>query len=159
MAHEPDYRGRLLRLAEFLEQLPPERFGFGSWVGSDWKGKPDLSCGTTACALGWATVALPECGLELRRRQKGDYAWVVLSSLPRDVETSYHYTAEATRDALGLSADETELLFTPLDYDGDDEDSDALDYTDERLPEDATAQEVAAHIRSFVAKKYPGATP
>lgn len=42
---------RLLKLAAFLDTVPPERFKYDTWAGEDWKGKPDLSCGTTACAL------------------------------------------------------------------------------------------------------------
>jgi hypothetical protein len=59
---------RLLLLADFLEKLPPERFNYGEWVGKDWGGKQDLSCGTTACALGWACT-MPEfqaLGLKFR---------------------------------------------------------------------------------------------
>lgn len=145
---------RLLRLAEFLEKLPPKRFDFGSWVGVDWKDKPDLSCGTTACALGWATVALPECGLELRRNGgPTGYAYVVLSSLPADVEhISYQDTVDAAKSALGLTPKETELLFTPAEvaYDEDDE---VIDDDDGRLPDGSSAAEVAAHIRLFVRNK------
>jgi len=64
----------LLELATFLEALPPERFDYGSWVGAKWKDAQDLSCGTTACALGWAAT-LPSCrqeGLRLGRDRFGD---------------------------------------------------------------------------------------
>lgn len=47
---------RILKLADFMEKLPPKRFNFLRWVGTDWKGAPDFSCGTTGCALGWATT-------------------------------------------------------------------------------------------------------
>lgn len=47
---------RLLKLAAFLRKLPRKRFNYESWVGEDWQGAPSLSCGTTACALGWATT-------------------------------------------------------------------------------------------------------
>lgn len=47
-------RKNLEELADFLSKLPEERFDYSSWVGAGWQGKPDLSCGTTACALGWA---------------------------------------------------------------------------------------------------------
>lgn len=50
---------RLLKLAEFLDRLPPKRFDYSIWVGEDWQGAQDLSCGTTGCALGWA-AAMPE---------------------------------------------------------------------------------------------------
>lgn len=58
---------RLLKLADKLDSLPPARFKYSSWVGDDWKGKPDLSCGTTACAIGWGTTmpVLRRAGLGL----------------------------------------------------------------------------------------------
>lgn len=50
---------RLEALAAFLDTIPPDKFNYSEWVDRDWKGKPDLSCGTKACALGWATT-MPE---------------------------------------------------------------------------------------------------
>lgn len=50
---------RLLVLADFLETVPASRFHMDVWVGDDWKGAADLSCGTAACAMGWATT-IPE---------------------------------------------------------------------------------------------------
>lgn len=56
---------RLLKLADFLEKLHADKkrrkqFDYTNWVNRAlWKGKADLSCGTTACALGWATT-IPE---------------------------------------------------------------------------------------------------
>lgn len=47
---------RLLKVTKKLDTLPPERYYHGSWVGNDWGGRSDLSCGTTACAMGWATT-------------------------------------------------------------------------------------------------------
>ena len=41
---------RLLRLAEFLETVPPEQFDMSSWISE---------CGTAACAAGWA-ARIPE---------------------------------------------------------------------------------------------------
>lgn len=60
---------RLLKLADFLETIPETRFDLRTWVGDSWKGKQDLSCGTTACALGWACT-MPEfrkLGVRLKR--------------------------------------------------------------------------------------------
>src|SRR3954470_2535007 len=45
---------RLMILADFLDTLPNKRFEYRHWTGGDWGGKQDLSCGTTACAMGWA---------------------------------------------------------------------------------------------------------
>lgn len=47
---------RLLKLAAFLRKLPRKRFDYCTWTGDNWKGAQDLSCGTTACALGWAAT-------------------------------------------------------------------------------------------------------
>ncbi len=60
---------RLLLLADFLETVPPERFDMARWTGVDWAGKSDLSCGTAACAMGWATT-IPQfrkLGLKLNK--------------------------------------------------------------------------------------------
>lgn len=63
---EAKYLRRLGKLASFLETLPRERFNYNHWVGDDWKGKENLSCGTTACALGWAATMKPFRKLGLR---------------------------------------------------------------------------------------------
>lgn len=50
---------RLLKLADFLDKLPKSKFNYEVFIdGNTWKGKPDLSCGTQACAMGWA-ASLP----------------------------------------------------------------------------------------------------
>lgn len=63
---------RLLKLAAFLRTLPRRRFDYTNWVGIDWKGAKDFSCGTTACALGWATTmpAFQRLGLRMGRRDQ-----------------------------------------------------------------------------------------
>src|SRR6266850_3102712 len=50
---------RLLKLAAFLRTVPRKRFDYTEFVGWDWKGAQDLSCGTKGCALGWAAT-MPE---------------------------------------------------------------------------------------------------
>lgn len=56
---------RLLLLATRLREIPKKRFFISAWVGLDWlkKKDPELSCGTTACAAGWATT-IPELRAE-----------------------------------------------------------------------------------------------
>ncbi len=69
-------RERLERLAGFLEGLPPEKLDMGRWAGGaclDPRSREQGGCGTTACALGWATT-IPEfqaAGLKLRERDWG----------------------------------------------------------------------------------------
>lgn len=70
---------RLNKLADFLETVPKERFRYDVWVGKDWKGKPDLSCGTRACAAGWATT-MPEfrrLGLRLEYTPGAEWQYVI----------------------------------------------------------------------------------
>lgn len=141
---------RLLKLAALLERLPPERFNYSHWVGDDWKGKKDLSCGTTACALGWATTIpeLRKLGLHLRKDSEG-YADVVCGRM----ENKF-----AGMKVFGLTFEESEALFTgaSLRKDG----KYALGATDPAAlllglcpSMDESAAVVAARIRTLVAWK------
>jgi len=130
------YRNRLLRLAKFLRTLPDCRFDFKEWVGRDWDGKPDLSCGTTACALGWA-AAMPEFralgfGIEVY----GDRGWVNF------VHDGNRVGPDGFAGLLfDLSSKEHRFLF----YSGN------VNSKEEWSPgDDATASEVAEHILRFV---------
>lgn len=147
---------RLIKLAVFLEKLPPKRFDYGVWAGNNWKGKPDLSCGTTACALGWATT-IPEfkkLGLRLRRDQYNDVE-VVLGT-----RSAIRIDTEAAQRVFNLTATEASALFTArgITYAGDDV------YTttaaeDVLLPSCSfrvSPAFVAARIRSLVAWKEQG---
>lgn len=80
-------RRRLLKLADFLKKLPANRFDYTSWVGLDWQGKQDLSCGTTGCALGWATT-MPEF------RRLGLRLHVVGKTCDTDLDTGESFTSE-----------------------------------------------------------------
>ncbi len=152
-------RRRLLVLADFLETLPPERFDYGRWAGESWKGKPDLSCGTTACALGWATT-IPEfrkLGLRLYRKPGAEWTEVVLGKL-KDIKIQYMehpMGTDAAEAVFGLDYYESRYLFMPGSrlYDPDDE------MYDLGLPtgpgERAKAKAVAKHIRRFVRRRRP----
>lgn len=71
-------KDRLKRLADFLQIVPEERFDMQRWVGDDFKGSPDLSCGTSACAVGWATTIpeFREAGLHLDFDPDDELAWI-----------------------------------------------------------------------------------
>lgn len=132
---------RLLVLAEFLEKLPPERFDYGTWVGRNWAGAKDLSCGTRACALGWATTIpeFQEAGLCLIRDAYGDG----VVRFNRGEPNRYQSSLDAGAAMFGLNEDESAFLFYP---------GEVLDDEDEPAPSDlASPSEVAAHIRKFVA--------
>lgn len=137
---------RLLRLATFLDALPKERFNFRTWVGGDWKGMPDLSCGTTACALGWAAT-LPDMGLTL---DPPDSNFDGATFMNDGREPLY-----AACDAFDISLSDAERLFVPqeqMEPSGTDELS--VEEFDEFMgryqPEKASARDLANHIRRFV---------
>ena len=162
------HKARLLKLADFLAQLPPDRFNFATWVGdTEWQqGLLAQGCGTTACALGWAT-AIPEFaelglvivkgwqedkhGVPAHVRLKGD-----------DQGDFWQATLAATRHVFGMDELETNLLFTPTECESEEEDdqSPSEGFEDGRLPRDASAWAVAEHIRQFVKEcslpDYPG---
>src|ERR1700677_2224498 len=136
MPFNKTYARRLLKLADFLDKLPPKRFDYGAFVGNDWKGKSDLSCGTTACALGWATTDknLRKCGLKLVQYYGlGGYSGATVTN----------GNDECHKAAIGILVETEEQaisLFLP------EEDS----YAGAQIPEDSTAKQVAKHIRKQV---------
>jgi len=163
------FKDRLLRLADFLDKLSPEKFAFSSWVGKTWQGLPDLSCGTTACGLGWAS-AMPEFqALGLHLTSYSPCGGRDIPTHPRLRDDKEHVffegTCFATRVIFGLDQDETELLFVPTDDDNDIEsavdEEDLMDPDDEgedgRLSRRSTPKRLAKHIRTFVEYKYGAA--
>lgn len=114
---------RLLRLAEFLDRVPENRFDFSRWIGEGWEGDPAM-CGTTACAIGHACF-MPEfrkLGATLNR-----------FGLPSLVGDPYSDASDVGSEIFGLDREEFSSLFVP-GY---------------GLDDDATAAQVAARIREF----------
>jgi hypothetical protein len=132
---------RLLKLADFLEtKVPPTRFNFNRWVGYDWKGADDISCGTSACALGWATQ-MPEfrkLGLRLVLTEE-NIGGVQLSKGRggRRPRAAGPLSMRAAMRLFGLTNKQAEYLFVP--------------HISEGGPgAEATPVVVANHIRRFV---------
>ncbi len=128
---------RILRLADFMEKLPKERFYFGSFAGDNWAGKPDLSCGTTACAIGWATTIpyFRRLGLYLQKDE-----WLNVA-----VVKGANWSSGGL---FGVSQDVLDLLFFPDDAFPDDEPG--------SLPRDATPKQWARHARKIVKQLQKG---
>src|SRR5665213_1578337 len=112
MNKDYDYKGRLLKLANYLDEVPAERFSFVSWVGSDWKEGESL-CSTTACALGHA-CSIPEfqaLGLRLGISRFTDRGVVYLQQHGIDEGNDPAY--EAALAVFDVDPEEFEFLFIP----------------------------------------------
>jgi hypothetical protein len=120
----------------------PERFNFSRWVGEDWGGKKDLSCGTQACALGWGTTIpyFQRLGMKLQKLYRVP---AVVCPTTKNKYTGHYYMSLHTAETIFLlSWDEARYLFT----------SD-VEFDDSESPyKDANATEVADHIETFVEK-------
>lgn len=145
----PIQTDRLLRLADFLEtRLPRAKWNFGvlmkigEYLPAEALLKGEQGCGTVGCALGWTPAALPEvASWRANHIQVGNQTY------------GSGNISELTFALFGLNKRESEELFMPRPL--------ALwevraapypDLIDSQLTADATPQEVAAHIREFVAR-------
>lgn len=145
----PTHARRLLLLARKLDRVPKRRFNFRFWVGDDWGGAKDLSCGTSACALGWATTlpSLQRLGLSLiRKSDTNTYGDVVLLR-PGKRRLDANGAAKAV---FGLDKNGFERLFIPhaecrMPYG-----QGVCRLHRDRLPDDATPKQVAKNIRKYV---------
>lgn len=125
---------RLLVLAEFLDKLPVEKFNFA--IIADQHGKPMMEalaagktrCGTTACAIGWLPAVFPN---EFEWKQVGSRVDVLC--VERDNRTDF----SAAEEFFNILPYQAEWLFIP---------------GASPLEDDATPQQVAEHIRGFVAE-------
>jgi hypothetical protein len=145
---------RLLGLARFLENLPPYRFNFSTWAGNDdtpFGGKQDLSCGTTACALGWA-ITFP-WAQKLGVRLVPDTINGVRAAI-KFADYHVHAADEKAAEAMfGTERKEFFQLFTPGEPIPWREPIDMWQ-TAFWLSRQATAKEVAHNIRGYVTHKY-----
>jgi hypothetical protein len=139
---------RLMLVVAKLRALPVERFDYGRWVGQNWQDAPDLSCGTTACALGWATT-IPElaaAGLRLKRGTDG-YVYVSDGTPDDSSFASFH----AASGIFGISTDDAEYLFAPGVAPPKD---DSFVGSDDSPRGCAGPAEVADHIERFVRLRF-----
>lgn len=131
----------LLELADLLYGLKRKRFYYGTFVGDDWGGKANLSCGTTACALGWATT-MPKLRKKGLRLNRDEFAWH-----GGYVEMNGLDGAGAATEAFDVGYEDACYLFYP----------ETRHSSSISLPvspkEKATPKQVAKHIRRFVAWK------
>lgn len=164
---------RLLILADFLENVVhatmPTRFCYATWLGREWAGEQDLSCGTTACAMGWAPQVpqFKELGLYYQRRDGGGAEICSTGLKVGEVTEDTQDTGTALFDL--EDDDEYGHIFWYLFYPQESPMEDLVphvrgkDYDPERSysgadwektgfspPPTASAHDVAKHIRRFV---------
>jgi hypothetical protein len=129
---------RLMKLVERLREVPRKQFDYLTWVGDDWKGKPDLSCGTKACALGWAATipSLQRAGLHHVASRDGDgRIWDAYVEFRPKGTSKYDRKTDfgAASAVFGITFDEAYELFMPRDNE-----------------KNATPKQVAKKIERFV---------
>jgi hypothetical protein len=114
----------------------PGRFNLNTWAGNDeipWEGNPDLSCGTSCCAVGLGTT-IPEFAaaglcLDASIGDGGDAGLVYKCKEDGHCYSSFH----AVEKFFELSSRDAYYLFSVGSY-----------------PYDATADEVADRIDLFL---------
>lgn len=114
---------KLTQLARFLITLPPERFLYSEWVGADWQGHQDLSCGTHACALGWAVTLWPTQMCFRIKRQVSrynpslntSYGWIDKPGASDEVDKTRAFDQSLNTGAavFDLTYDQAYFLFIP----------------------------------------------
>jgi hypothetical protein len=114
---------RLLALADFLDKLPRKNFDWGVV-------HEQQECGTVACAIGWAP-SVPCLRGKIFISTDGSL------SMPVPAAGNYRCSIyEAAEKVFGLDCLQSDFLFGG--------------YADGALQSDATAKQVARHIRKFV---------
>lgn len=100
------HKDRLLKLAAFLRTVPIKQFDMGWWVEADKKGHnhehASLKCGTTACALGWATAVFPQLYYDVETSS------ILIKNHEYD---NYELNEETAKVFFGLTEDGFEDLF------------------------------------------------
>lgn len=119
---------RLKKLADFLENLPPEKFYFGSVIRAHENG-----CGTVACAMGWTPQVFPEL---VQWREVGTSLDLCCPGI-----RFQDYTTIASK-LFDISGSDATDLFTP--------NSIRPWNPEEGLPNSAAPKAVAKSIRDFI---------
>lgn len=144
----------LTTLARALTEVPEGQFEFNRWAGEGWTGTTDLSCGTPACAIGWATTMPEFQALGLRLVKVRGQVGVTNREIFADEADHFDAFTESIRTIkhlFGLTHDQAIRLFTPHDEPEFGEDGKPRPIgSDGCLWPRATPAEVGAHITRFV---------
>lgn len=104
---------RLKTLAKFLAtKVKPENFHMEAWANVIDNGRP--ACGTTACALGWATTipSFRRAGLRLTK-DRHQNIYITLGDMRHSrKDHPADRSIEAAKKFFGIDTGEAEYLFT-----------------------------------------------
>ncbi len=81
---------RLRTLQKFLRtKVDPDRFDMDRWAGEIKNGKP--ACGTSACALGWATTipSFRKAGLRMTKTKQIGKIYVTITGMRHNTKEHY----------------------------------------------------------------------
>ncbi len=106
---------RMLRLAEFLDLLPRERFDF-SITREEYSAEDaeagETVCGTVGCAIGWCPNALPElCTVTNGSKDPGTFA-PVFAVRGEQLDAAYDW-ARVGEKLFEITYNDSHALFTP----------------------------------------------
>ena len=106
------HKDRLLKLADYLEnKVKDEWLNMYSWASKGFKTK---TCGSTACALGWATVVFPE---DLVLHGTNSPLCVDFKKAAENVDSLINRPLAVAVEFFGISAMDAEYVFMPDSYD------------------------------------------
>lgn len=124
---------RLLKLADFLDKLDPDKFAIERVVtGYDF----DYGCATLACAIGWCPLIFPD----LCKWKESGLAGVVLIGGYSD------YYADVAKGLFGITDSDALALFNSWGWEHQPKNYPYL----KQLYDTSTPSEVADNIRAFV---------
>ena len=128
---------RLLKLAEFLDELSPEKFDF-CYVITTWDHA--IQCGSVCCAMGWTPRVFPD----LVQWQRCPESWGTDENVWTISYRGIIGYANVAEEIFEISLAESDQLFSPTNR---------LPWLPSGVPDNATPSEVADSIRRFIAWK------
>lgn len=105
-------KDRLLKLAEFLDTLKPEKFNFNDIVSES-----KDSCGTVCCAVGWCPTVFPRSWAWFNYGMLSDRMSVTLKTNLKNADSDTDHLvldwAKCAAEFFGMTLMEAHMLFIP----------------------------------------------
>ena len=108
---------RLRTLQKFLRtKVNPDRFDMEEWAGEIKNGKP--ACGTSACALGWATTipSFRKAGLRMTKTKQIGYIYVTITGMRHNYTKEQYSSHVSLHRSLKAAMKFFDITYTEADY-------------------------------------------